>query len=124
MTTLLLALALADIARCESSRDFRDGAAEVDERHLDDRRGGFAALTRPGAFAIGCPLEPRRPAFEHLVLGLRGVLGIGKAPRWAKEARFFCAPRARPGRCHERRAGALGRLTHTFYSRSLPQVPE
>ena len=124
MTTILLALALADIARCESSRDFRDGAAVVEVALGHFRRGGFDALTRPGAFALGCPLEPRRPALEHLVLGVRGVLGLGKAPRWAKEARFFCAPRARPGRCHERRVGALGRLTHTFYSGALPPLPE
>lgn len=119
MTTLLLVALLADIARCESGHDFADGEVVVAVAQNRYRDGGFQSLTRPQAFALGCPAAPRTPHWRHLAIAVRAVLGLGKAPRWAREARFFCAPRATPGRCHERRLGALGRLTHTFYARSM-----
>jgi len=119
MTGLLLTIILAaDVARCESGVRFDDAAVVLEVargRARDSGRSLLAVLVERHQFAIGCPATPRQWRVRHFVAGVHAVLGISKTPAWASDARFYCGPSDRPGRCHERRSGRVGAVLHTFY---------
>lgn len=115
--TILIA---ADVARCESGARFDDAAVVLEVargRARDSGRSLLSVLVERHQFALGCPVTPREWRVRHLVTGVRAVLGIGEAPAWASEARFYCGPSDRADRCHERRKGRVGAVVHTFFRR-------
>lgn len=107
----------ADVARCESSRRFDDGAAVLQVAANRARRRGSSLieeLTRPGQFARGCPPAPRTWSPRHLVLGFQAALGRLDAPAWATRAVFYCSGRDRPA-CVARGSEPVGRIVHEFW---------
>ena len=116
--TLALALIGADVARCESSARYDDGAVVLRvalNRARDWRRPLWRVLTQPRQFAHFCPLQARPFSWRHVQLGWAMARGTLQAPAWSLEARFYCGPSDTQERCHKRRYGAAGAIVHVFY---------
>ncbi len=107
----------ADVARCESSNAFADGAAVLQVAVNRARRSGrslLEELTRPHQFARGCPTAPRTWHPRHLVLGLQAVTDSLDVPVWASRALHYTGPRDAAGMCQRWRVREVGRLAHSF----------
>lgn len=121
MTTLahilLTILTAADVARCESSHAWADGAAVLQVARNRARRSGrppLHELTRPAQFARGCPAAPRTWHPRHLVLGWQAVTGTLVVPAWARRALHYTGPHDRAGMCARWRVVLVGRVVHVF----------
>lgn len=117
MLALLTILTAADVARCESSHAFADGAAVLQVGLNRARRSGrtlLEELTRPRQFARGCPTAPRTWHPRHLVLGLQAATDSLDVPGWARRALHYTGPSDRAGMCQ--RWGMLSgpAIKHTF----------
>ena len=120
MLALLTILTAADVARCESSHAFSDGAAVLQVGINRARRSGRSLLyelTRPRQFARGCPTAPRTWHPRHLVLGWQAATDSLDVPAWARRALHYCG-RHDTTRCTERRGDVVGTLIHSFHERS------
>ena len=116
-TWALSAFLAADIARCESSADFPDGAAVlqvVRNRTLRSGRSMLAEMLVPSQFASGCPTSPRSWSERHVILGLQAAAGTLKAPGWARRALHYTGRYDPPGMCARWRMHVIGRIAHTF----------
>lgn len=113
------ALVAANVARCESSARFDDGAAVLQtalNRARAWRRSLLDVLTQPGQFAWRCPLWPRSLDARHLRMGIAAARGTLQAPAWASGAFEYLGPSDRPA-LTATRGPAVGRLVHTFHGR-------
>jgi len=107
----------ADVARCESSHAWADGAAVLQVGLNRARRSGrtlLHELTRPAQFARGCPAAPRTWHPRHLVLGWQAVAGTLAVPAWARRAMHYTGPADRAGMCQRWRVVPAGKLVHVF----------
>lgn len=107
----------ADVARCESSQRFDDGAVvlQVGRNRARLRRTSLLVeLTRPGQFALGCPTQPRTLSPRHLALGFQAALGRLDVPAWADGAFFYCSGRDMPA-CVARGSAQVGERAHRFF---------
>lgn len=115
-------LTAAQVARCESSASYRDGAVVLQtavNRSRVWRRPLLVTLTQANQFATNCPLTPRTPSWRHLALGIAAVNDQLGVPEWAAAALWYC--RSEPqGTCERRCPGgcpAVGEVVHTFFGR-------
>lgn len=120
MLALLTLLTAADVVRCESGPDVRDGAvvlavaANRAERHGTTLLG---ELTRPLQFARACPASPRRPMLRHMVVAWHAVAGTLEVPGWALRAWYYCG-RVDAAVCVARGSAWVGRAAHDYYGRT------
>ena len=109
----------ANVARCESSARYDDGAVVLQtalNRARAWRRSLLGVLVQPRQFSWRCPVWPRTPALEHARLGLAAALGTLHAPPWARGAFEYLGPSDDPALASTRGA-VVGRLLHTFHGR-------
>ncbi len=117
MLALLTILTAADVARCESSHAFRDGAAVLQVGLNRARRSGrtlLEELTRPRQFARGCPTAPRTWHPRHMLLGLQAATDSLDVPAWARRALHYTGPSDRAGMCARWRVVPVGAIRHVF----------
>lgn len=110
-------LTAADVARCESSHAFDDGAAVLQVARNRAARSGrslLAELTRPHQFARGCPAAPRTWHPRHLLLGWQAAVGTLDVPAWARRALHYTGPADRAGMCQRWRMVPGPSIRHTF----------
>ena len=111
------ALVAANVARCESSARFDDGAAVLQvalNRAKSWRRSLLDVLTQSRQFAWQCPVWPRTPSMRHLRMGIAAVRGTLQAPAWALSAVEYLGPSDRP-ELVATRGPVVGRILHTFH---------
>lgn len=105
----------ASVARCESSADYRDGAAVL---QVLRNRGGLVEALRPHQFAVSCPATVRTWSPRHVVLALQAAAGTLPVPSWARDAWHYTGRADRPGMCERWRAKVVGKVAHTFCGRA------
>lgn len=113
------AFVAANVARCESSARYDDGAAVLQtavNRARAWRRSLLDVLTQPRQFAWRCPVWPRTPAVQHVRMGLAAALGTLQAPEWAGQAFEYLGPSDSPALAATR-GPIVGRIVHTFHGR-------
>lgn len=112
----------ANVARCESSARYDDGAAVLQtalNRAKAWRRSLLSVLTQRRQFAWDCPVWPRTPALQHLRMGVAAALGTLRAPEWAAGSFEYLGPSDR-AELTATRGPEVGRLVHTFHGPRAP----
>lgn len=108
----------ADVARCESSARYDDGAVVLQtaaNRARKWRRPLLSILLQRAQFAHGCPERPRTWSPRHLVLGIEAATGNLRVPTWARDAMLYCGPSDTPAACQDLRRDPVGRVVHVYY---------
>lgn len=115
----MTAFVAANVARCESSARYDDGAAVLQtavNRARAWRRSLLDVLTQPRQFAWRCPVWPRTPSMQHVRMGLAAAMGTLQAPAWASAAFEYLGPADSPALASTR-GPVVGRIVHTFHGR-------
>jgi hypothetical protein len=108
----------ANVARCESSARYDDGAAVLATamtRARTWKRPLLAVLRQRYQFATSCPWSPRTWSWRHVHLGIEAASGTLRAPEWTRRAFHYC--NAEPAEtCANRRGEFVGQVVHSFYA--------
>ena len=106
----------ANVARCESSARYDDGAAVLATamtRARTWKRPLLTVLRQRYQFATSCPWSPRTWSWRHVQLGIEAASGTLRAPEWTRLAFMYCG--AFETACLASRGPIVGRLAHTFH---------
>jgi len=107
----------ANVARCESSARYDDGAAVLATamtRARTWKRPLLTVLRQPYQFATACPWWPRTWSWRHAQLGIEAAAGTLTAPEWTRESVQYCGPTE--AQCRASRGRVVGVIVHSFHA--------